>query len=117
MALADPQTITVNSIAKTLNRISTDGLKSVYQTDDGIYKMTISHQDTGKRVRRMVRIDHKVIAADPISALNESKTLGFYLVIDEPNFGFDDAAISLDVAALVAWLTPTNVGKVCATQH
>lgn len=117
MALADPQTVTINSVAKTLNRISDDGLKSIYQTDDAVYKFTVSHQLSNKRTRRMVRIDHTVAAADPLTAVNSYKTLGFYVVIDEPEFGFDDASILLDVAGLVAWLTPTNVGKVLTTQH
>lgn len=116
--LADPQTITVNSVAKTLNRISTEGTKSIYQTDDGAYKFTVSHQEAKNgRIRRMVRIDNTVVAADPLTAENDYQSLGVYLVVDEPKFGFTDTDIGYVAAAAVAWLTPTNVAKVCASQH
>jgi len=117
MALADPQTITINSVAKTLNRIKSDGLKSIYATDDEVFTFTVSHQESGKRTRRMIRIDERVVAADPLTALNEYKSLGVYIVIDEPEYGFVDANIWLTVAGYLAWLTQANVLKVLASQH
>lgn len=116
--LTDPQTITVNAVAKTLNRISTEGTKSVYKTDDGEFAFTVSHQETkSKRIRRMVRIDQTLVAADPLTAENAYQTSGVYIVIDEPEFGFSDTQLGYIAAALTAWATPTNVGKVCASQH
>lgn len=118
MALADPQTITVNSVAKTLNRIKTDGMKSIYSTDDEEFRFTVSHQETkSKRTRRMVRIDQRVVAADPLTSINEYKELGIYMVFDEPEFGFSDATIDLTAAGLLAWLTSANRLKVLANQH
>jgi len=117
MALADPQSITINSVAKTLNRIKADGLKSIYATDDGVFTFTVSHQESGKRTRRMVRIDQRVVAADPLTAQNEYKSLGLYIVIDEPEYGFSDNDIWLTAAGFIAWLTQANVLKVLATQH
>lgn len=117
MALADPQTITINSVAQTLNRITSDGLKSIYATSDEIYKFTVSHQESGKRTRRMVRIDKRVVAADPLSSINEYKSLGIYVVIDEPEYGFTDDDIHKVVAGLLAWLTEANTLKVLASQH
>lgn len=117
MALADPQTITVNTVEKTLNRIKSDGYRSEYQTDDEAFKMTVSHQEAKDRTRRMVRIDQRVVAADPLTSANEYKSLGIYLVIDEPEYGFSDAEIDYVVQALGAWLTTANVTKVCSNQH
>lgn len=118
MALADPQTITINAVAQTLNLIKSDGLKSEYATADEVYKFVVSHQESGKkRTRRMVRIDKRVVAADPLSSINEYKSLGFYCVIDEPEYGFTDDDIYDVVAGLLAWLTEANVLKVLASQH
>lgn len=117
MAFTDPQTLTVNTVEKTLNRIKSDGYRSEYATSDEEFKMTISHQESKNRTRRMVRVDQRVIAEDPLSALNEYKSLGVYVVIDEPEYGFADADIDYVVQALKAWLSTGNVGKVCGNEH
>jgi len=118
MSLADPQTITINSVAKTLNRVKTEGMKSTYKTDDENYEFVVSHQETAQgRTRRMVRLNSRVIAADPLSAVNEYKSLGVYLVIDEPEYGFVDADIDYVCAGLQAWLTQANRLKVLSNQH
>lgn len=117
MALADPQTVTVNTVAKTLNRVKTDGYSSWYATDDGTFTFRVAHQFNKTRTRRSVRLDQLVIAADPLTAENTSQQAGVYLVIDEPQYGFSDTELNYLVQALVAWLTSVNVGKVCATQH
>lgn len=117
MAFTDPQTLTVNTVEKTLNRIKSDGYRSEYATSDEEFKMTISHQESKNRTRRMVRVDQRVIAEDPLSALNEYKSLGVYVVIDEPEYGFTDADIDYVVQALKAWLSTGNVGKVCGNEH
>lgn len=117
MAFADPQTITVNTVAKTLNRIKSDGYRSEYSASDEAFKMTISHQESKGRTRRMVRIDNRVVATDPLTSESEYKNLGVYAVIDEPEYGFDDADIDHVVQALIAWLTTANVTKVLEHQH
>lgn len=117
MALADPQTITVDSVAQTLNRISSEGQKSIYATADEVYRFTVSHQVSGNRTRRMVRVDKRVVAANPLDSKNEYKSLGIYVVIDEPEYGFSDTDIWNVVAGFVAWLTNANVLKVLGNQH
>lgn len=117
MAFTDPQTITVNTVEKTLNRIQSDGSKSLYAAADESFRLTLSHQETKSRTRRMARIDHRVVAADPLSSVNEYKTLGIYVVVDEPEFGFDDTTIDHVVQALTAWLSPANVAKLLSSQH
>lgn len=117
MAFADPQTITVDGVAQTLNLIKNDGLRSEYATSDEVYKFVISHQESGNRTRRMIRVDKRVVAADPLSSVNEYKSLGVYLVIDEPEYGFEDDPIYHVAAALTAWLTEANILKVLASQH
>lgn len=117
MAFADPQTITVNTVAQTLNRIKSDGYRSEYAVDDEEFKLTISHQELKTRTRRMVRVDQRVVAADPLTSENEYKDLGVYIVVDEPEYGFSDTEIDYVVQALAAWLTTANVTKVLTHQH
>lgn len=116
MAFSDPQTLTVNTVAKTLNRVKTEGYMSEYATDDEVFKMKISHQESKDRTRRMVRVDQRVVAANPLDSVNEYKSLGVYLVIDEPEFGFTDAEIDYVVQALKTWLSTATVLKVCSSQ-
>lgn len=117
MAFTDPQSITVNTVAKSLVRIKSDGYRSEYATADEEFKFIISHQASKGRTRRMVRIDQRVVAADPLTSVNEYKTLGIYIVIDEPEYGFSDTEVDYVVQALADWLTSANVAKVCANEH
>lgn len=117
MAFGDPQIITINAVPNTLNKISSDARKTVYSTADESLKLTISHQESKDRTRRMARIDQRVVAANPLSSVNEYKSLGFYIVIDEPEYGFEDPDINLTVQGLLAWLTEANVLKILSSQH
>jgi DNA-binding MltR family transcriptional regulator len=117
MAFTDPQTITVNTVAQTLNLVNSEGSKSVYSTADESFKMTLSHQESKNRTRRMVRVDNRVVAADPLTSENEYKSLGIYLVIDEPEYGFTDVEIDHVVQALNVWMDTANITKVLSSQH
>jgi len=114
---ADPQSVTYNSVAKSLIRVKTAETRSEYKTADDEFTFVISHQQSGTRTRRMIRLDRTVIAADPLTATNASKRLGAYIVIDEPDFGFTDTEIGYLVAALSGWATSGNVADVCEAQH
>lgn len=117
MAFTDPQSVTINTVATSLPRISTGDTKSMYSSADENKVLTISHQPSATRQRHMIRLDSRVVAADPISAVNVQQSLGVYLVIDQPNFGFADADINYVVQALSAWLSAANVLKVLGREH
>lgn len=117
MAFSDPQTLTINAVDHTCNKVSSSERKSVYRTADEGEQLTISHQETKNRTRHMVRVDSRVVAADPLTAENEYKSAGIYIVIDEPEFGFSDAELDYRVQALKAWLTTANVTAVLSDQH
>lgn len=109
--LADPQTVTVNAVAQTLPATLRGENESKYTEDIGEYDLHISHQ-FGSRKRRVVRLNHTKIAADPITAVNASVSASMYLVIDEPQWGFTDTELGDDVAGLLAYLTTATVAKV-----
>lgn len=108
---SDPQSVTVNTVAISLPRISSTGTSSSYRSADTTEKLTISSAE-GKRNRRTVRIDFNKIAADPITAVTALFTGSAYLVIDSPSSGFTNTELGYQVAALVAYLTTGNVTKV-----
>lgn len=108
---ADPQSITVAGVAKSMPRISTSGLTTIYSKDDETYKMTLSHQKSNSRIRSMARVDNRAIVADPLTSENDYETLTFYVVVDRPEVGFTSTQVNDLVAAVKTWLDATAVGK------
>lgn len=88
MSLPDPiPTITVDSVAYDLFRTDQFGERSVYQTADGLTKLTVSHV-LKNRHRFMVRFDRSKVAADPFNAdLNQEYVYAAYTVLDVPKLG------------------------------
>lgn len=112
----DPQTVTINAVAKSMPRIKSGVSDSTYRTADEQFALRISHQVAKNRTRRMVRVDQTIIAADPLTAVNSSQSASVYLVVDEPKFGFDDTTLDYMVDGLVAWLTPANIAKLLGSE-
>lgn len=108
---ADPQSVTINAVPVSLPRVAIGNGDSTYRSADETVQMRISHLATKGRKRRMARLDQTVIAADPLTAENKSQRAGVYIVVDEPDFGFDDADLDYLADALIAWLTPANIAK------
>lgn len=120
LSFTDPQTVTINSVAQTLPRVSVGVNTSSYSKDDGNVKLTVSHA-YGKRNRRTVRIDFSKIAADPlISAQNIKYNMAAYAVFDTPVTGFTVAEAKQIVDALTGFLTATsgsNVTKILGGEN
>lgn len=110
---ADPQSVTVNAVAKSMPRVETGTRKCIYQMNDQTFTLTISHQtQTNGRIRHMVRIDQRAIVTDALSNTNDYDTLSYYFVIDRPGYGFTMAQVEQLVAGLNAWTTTANVDKI-----
>jgi hypothetical protein len=104
---ADPQTVTINAVATPLVRTLLASGQGEFTSSDGNVKLTTKQNQTGTRFRREIRLSQQKISPDPISALNTSKGVSVYFVIDEPKTGFSDTEIGYLVAALNAF---TNGG-------
>jgi len=107
----DPQVVTVNAVAQSMPRVSSSGLKTIYQKSDGNWIFTISHQPGKGRVRSMVRIDQRAVVADPLTAVNDYETLSFYVVLDRPDYGFTMTQCEQLVTGFKTWLDNTAVDK------
>lgn len=104
---ADPQTLTINAVATTFNRVgsSNPASKGVFRTDDDLQEFVVTQNVSTNRFRREVRLNLKKIAADPISTLNKEVSTSCILVIDEPKIGFTNAELVLQLQAVLAWAT------------
>lgn len=91
MAFTDPQSITISGSTISLPRTSTGAGTSAYQSADGLVALTASHA-YGRRTRRVLRLDHSKITADPfIPAQNTKVSMSNYLVFDLPPAGYTNA--------------------------
>jgi len=108
VALTDPQSITINAVANSIPRVSTDRNASTYTSADGNLKFTVSHS-YGKRTRRAVRIDSRKTAADPLfPAQNAPYSSSVTLVVDAPLTGYTVTELKQIVDGLTAWTTATS---------
>nr|UJQ85831.1 MAG: hypothetical protein 2 [Leviviridae sp.] len=114
---ADPQSVTINTVANSLPRVSVGDHSASYTKDDETLEMTISHLSSRNgRTRRMVRLDTTKVASDPfIAGNNREVSASTYLVVDEPSdSSFTNTELLNHVKGLVGWLTDANVSKVLA---
>lgn len=112
MAFADPQTITINAIAKTLPRTGSGLDSGSFATADQEVKESISHA-YGKRVRRTLRIDHQKITTDTLDpSINTLYGMSVYIVVDVPKVGYTVTESKNVVDGLVAYLAASSGSKI-----
>jgi len=108
MSLADPQTVTISAATTPLPRTSVDKDESEYTSGDGLIKLQVSHT-YGKRVRRLVRIDHAKLAADVFKPTENVKVgMAVYTVFDLPTAGYTAAEALAVWVGFNAQLTATS---------
>lgn len=91
MALADPQSIKISGVTTSLPRVSTGAFESVYESADGLIKLSLSTV-SNRRKRQVVRVDVSKITADPfIPSQNVEVSMSSYLVFDRPPAGYSNA--------------------------
>jgi len=91
MAFTDPQSITISGATSSLPRTSVRDNESKYMSSDGLIVLAASHA-YGRRTRRVLRVDHSKITADPfIPAQNTKVSMSNYIVFDVPVAGYANA--------------------------
>jgi hypothetical protein len=111
MALTDPQKFKeVAGTEVTAPRVSAGDFKSIYETSDGLNKLTLSTTTSNSsRKRHLVRIDVEKIAANPFEeARKEPISASVYLVIDRPFTGYSVAEMKKLVEGLVGLISATT---------
>jgi hypothetical protein len=108
MAFSDPQSVTISGTAVSLPRVNVGNNGSEYLSSDGLVKLSASNS-YGKRTRRVLRLDHAKITADPyIPAQNAKVSMSNYLVFDVPVVGYTNAEALAVYAGFKAAFTATS---------
>lgn len=109
----EPQTVIVNAISKTLNRVAFGDRRGTFHSiADGI-KLQVFH-NSGKREASTVKIDFTKIGADPFSnGVSKPYSMSVYTTLNYPEVGFSVTELTNNLQALVDWLdVPANLSKV-----
>lgn len=109
---ADPQSVTVNAVAKSLPAIRRDDTSSSYRMDTGDYTLKVTHREANRN-RRTIQLDFQKIAADPFApSVNQKFTGSIIVTVDAPVTGFTNNELKDNTLALIVWCTSANVLKV-----
>jgi hypothetical protein len=111
---ADPQSITYNSVAKSLPAISRGDTQSEYrlaETGGVVYDFTLIRQFKNRN-RVVARLRKDAVAADPLRAgFNVQASATGTFTIDFPNVGFLTTEVQDLGRALRDWLSDANILK------
>ncbi|DAD51868.1 coat protein [ssRNA phage Gerhypos.4_55] len=111
MALTDPQKFKEAAGTEvTAPRVSSGDFKSIYETSDGLTKLTLSTiESQSNRKRHMVRIDVEKLATNVYEeSKKQSVSMSAYVVIDRPVNGFTNAEAKKLVEGLVGLLSAST---------
>jgi hypothetical protein len=112
MAFSDPQSITINAVALSLARVTQDP-QGTFITSDALVKETIGQSANGNgRSRRLLRLDHSKIAANPFdSTLNAKYSMAVYVVVDVPAVGYTVTEQKQVTDGFMTYLTASSGAK------
>jgi len=110
---SDPVTITINGVAKTLARVQSQGMSSLYQTADGLISFRISHtKQNNDRLRSVARLDVRKVVTNPLDSSDQDyDTTTTQYIIERPFAGFTVTEVDYQSQALFAWLNTAAVTK------
>jgi hypothetical protein len=112
MAFADPQSVTVATVAKSLPRTGSSNNSGKFRMDTGEYEFAVTH-NVGRRNRSQVVLVHSKVITDPFASdrsIPVSMSTGVY--IDTPAAGYSAGDIAAQLIAVADWLKAgTNSAK------
>jgi len=112
MAITDPQTLTINAIAIPLPRVAQGVDTGAFSSSDNLVRLVVSNS-YGKRTRRIARVNHRKVAADPFATgINQEYTMSAYVVFDVPRVGYTIVEQKQVIDGLMAWLTASSGAKI-----
>lgn len=101
---ADPQSVTVNAVAKSLPRVASGDYEGAFESVVDGLRLSVRYTPA-KRNRSTVRLDISKVAADVlVPSTNKPYSMSVYLVVDTPTQGFTTTEITNNMKALVDWL-------------
>lgn len=108
--LADPQSVTLNSVATSLPKVAAGEFLGIYRKDDGTVQLDVAHTPSGKtKWRRKIGLNTTDISPDPFQpSLNREIPFKVYLVVEAPTAGIALAAQKDKVMGLLNSLTASS---------
>jgi hypothetical protein len=111
MALADPQSLTVNGSAKSLPRVGMTDTSGRFLSADGKYLLDIQHT-FDKKFRHKLEFKFVDTVANPlVPDVNMVATTRTYLVIENPVNGIDTVTAGYVAAALTTFANAALITK------
>jgi len=113
--LADPQSITIATVATSFPKTDTLVDSNVYTTSDGAWTFYVTHRKSGSRDRKTISLTQTKIAADPLTAVNQRVNASVALTVNAPLSGFSVADLTSITVALADYLkasTNANLIKI-----
>ena len=109
MAYNDPQSITVNAIARSLLRFFTGTKVGTFTSADGVTQMTIDPTSTKSRRTNKINVRENVTIVDPVTGLSRQDSHSITIIHNRPIVGVSDTvAEQLAVGAFTWWTASTN---------
>jgi hypothetical protein len=111
MALTDPQKFKEETETEIeAPRVTSGAKSSVYETSDGLHRLTLSTTETNSsRKRHLVRIDVEKLTTNIYEeSKKQAVSASVYLVIDRPVNGFSVAEMTKLVKGLVGLLSAST---------
>jgi len=108
--LTDPQTITVNSVAKTMPRTKVGDKTAAYANSDETFGLDVVHavRKNGD-VQSTVRFVQRKIVTNPLDSTNDWDSAVISLMIIRPAYGFSATEIDQLITGFKTWLTTAMV--------
>ena len=120
MAFSDPQSVTINSVARTLPRFLSGTNVGTFNSADGNTQLTIDPNGTKTRRSNKVSFRETVTVTDPVTGLTRLETHSITIISNRPLSGVSDTVAEQLAAGAFTWLTATtnaNLKKILAGEN
>lgn len=120
MALSDPQSVTVNAVARSLPRILTGTPIGTFVTADGVTTLTVDPSGTKARKISKAAIRENVNVTDAVTGLVSVQNHSFTIIANRPKTGISDTVAEQLASGLIAWATAgsnANLKKLLAGEN
>lgn len=120
MAFNDPQSITINAVARSLPRFLNGTQVGQFNSADGVTQLTIDPKGTRTRRSNKVSIRENVNVTDPVTGLTKVESHSFTIISNRPLTGVSDVVAEQLAAGVIAWLTAStnaNLKKVLGGEN
>ena len=118
--LADPLPFKVATVSTNHPRVAVGSESNLYSVPDGSSQIRVGGSSTRNRKRTYLTSSKTKIAADPLTAINQSVVASVTISVNSPLWGFTVAelkALVLDACDFLSATSGANTDKVLGGEH